>query len=108
MYKNETIDVHCRKLKGKILKSMEKDVKLITYPGLTPQTSVNTRFKSLESVAIATASSVNESPARLVFLVEVESFSKTGRARTTFNWFFTDCCIIIINNVTLKFVSLFR
>jgi len=77
-----------------------RDSLTISYPGLTPEASVNTRFESLESVAIATASSINERPAGLILLVEVESFSGTGRTGSAVNWLFADRCIITTKTVT--------
>lgn len=73
----------------------------ISSPELTPKASVNTRFESLESVAIATTSGINERPARLMFLVKVKSLrvQVCGRARSTVNRFFTDRCISIIKTI---------
>jgi len=90
---------HLQKRRQKTRRTWDS-LAVISYPGLTPEASVNTRFESLESVAIATASGINERPAGLILLVEVESFSGTGRAGSAVNWFFADRCIITTKTVT--------
>lgn len=68
------------------------------FLALTAKTSVNARLEGLESVTIPAASGVNERSTRLQFLVEVESLSRTGRARSNVDRLFTNRWITIVQN----------
>lgn len=101
----------CTKLKNEVCKKHEKNKKnllTMSYPGLTPKTTINARFESLESVSIAAASGINERQTCLAFLVEVESLGRTRRARPAIDRFFTDRCIIITNIVISSLSHLVR
>lgn len=77
---------------------------------LTGKTSVNARLESLESVAISTASSINESSTCLLFVVEIESLGiimSTRSTRSCVDRFFANRWIIIVQNYCCRELILF-